>query len=337
MSSKPENIDLSLIIPLYNRPDEIDELLESLTLQSRRDFEVVVVEDGLDIPSKDIVGKYLQQLDITYITKQNGGPGPARNYGAKHAKGNYLVFLDSDCLIPPQYVASVMERLNTDYSDVYGGPDKAHPSFTPVQKSINYSMTSFLTTGGIRGRRNSMEKFHPRSFNMGVSKAVFASLDGFSRMRFGEDVDFSMRIMEAGYTTQLNEQAFVYHKRRTDYRKFFKQVFNSGIARVNLSKRHPGTLKLVHTLPAAFIFVSTLLIFLAILLSPVFIIPLVLFFILVFVDAVFRERSLRVGWLSICAVITQLTGYGSGFVMAFWTRFILKKDEYHAFNDTFYK
>lgn len=337
MTGRPDNINFSLIIPLYNRPGEIDELLKSLTLQSRQGFEVVVVEDGSDIPSRDIVGKYDQQLDITYLTKANGGPGPARNYGAKHARGNYLVFLDSDCLIPPQYIESVTERLNANYSDAYGGADKAHPSFTLVQKSINYSMTSFLTTGGIRGRKNSMEKFHPRSFNMGISKAVFASLDGFSRMRFGEDVDLSMRIMKAGYTTQLIEQAFVYHKRRTNYRRFFKQVLNSGIARINLGKLHPGTLKLVHTLPAAFVLVSALLIFLAILWSPGFIIPLVLYFIVVFVDAAFRERSAAVGFLSIIAVVTQLTGYGSGFVLAFGRRIILKEDEFQAFKDTFYK
>ena len=335
--SRPNTIALSLVIPLYNRPDEIDELLESLTHQSYSEFEVVVVEDGSTLPSIDIVKNYAEQLNINYLVKENGGPGPARNFGADHVSGNYLVFLDSDCLIPERYIEVVLQQLSEKYTDAYGGPDRAHPSFTAVQMSINYSMTSFLTTGGIRGSKKSLEKFHPRSFNMGISKAVFQDLKGFSRMRFGEDVDFSMRIMEAGHTTQLIEAAFVYHKRRTDLNKFFKQVYNSGIARINLSKRHPDTLRLLHALPSIFVVANAILLVLSIFLHPIFIFPLILYLLTVFIDAVFKEGSVVVGILSIFAVITQLTGYGSGFLIAFWRRYVLKKDEFQAFRDSFYK
>ncbi|MCP4123856.1 MAG: glycosyltransferase [Bacteroidetes bacterium] len=328
---------LSLIVPLFNRPDEIKELLDSLALQTEKEFEVVVVEDGSDIPSDQIIEAYKDVLNIHYVTKENGGPGPARNYGAKHAEGNYLIFLDSDCIIPPDYIKAVKQGLDVQYTDAFGGPDRAHASFTPVQKSINYSMTSMLTTGGIRGGKKSMEKFHPRSFNMGISREVFFELNGFSEMRFGEDVDFSMRIMEAGHSTQLLPKAFVYHKRRTDYKKFFKQVHNSGIARINLSKRHPGTLKLVHALPSIFITGLVITIILAVLIHWTFILPYVFFLLLVFGDAAIKEKSLWVGFLSIIALTTQMAGYGSGFILAFWRRVILKKDEFQAFKRTFYK
>jgi glycosyltransferase involved in cell wall biosynthesis len=330
-------IKLSLIIPLYNRPDEIDELLDSLTRQTAGEFEVIVVEDGSQVDSADIVRGYTDRLTIRYLLKENGGPGPARNSGAKEASGNYLVFLDSDCIIPEHYIQTVLEALNSHYVDAYGGPDRAHPSFTPVQKSINYSMTSLLTTGGIRGNRRSMEKFHPRSFNMGISRPVFEQLNGFAPMRFGEDVDFSMRIMEAGCSTRLIGDAYVYHKRRTDFRKFFKQVHNSGIARINLGKKHPGSTRLVHTLPSIFTLGSIFLVFSGIFWHPVFFIPLILYLLAVFIDGTFREGSAWVGILAVIAVITQLTGYGSGFIKAFWRRNILRKREFQAFEDSFYK
>lgn len=337
MTDDPKDIRLTLLVPLYNRPEEIDELLHSLTLQTCSEFDVVVVEDGSDIPAEDIVGRYTDQLAITYVTKSNGGPGPARNFGVEHASGNYVVFLDSDCIIPTQYVASVLTALTEQFTDAFGGPDRAHESFTTVQKSINYSMTSLLTTGGIRGRKKSVEKFHPRSFNMGVSRAAFDALQGFSEMRFGEDVDFSMRLMEAGYSTQLIESAYVYHKRRTDYRKFFKQVFNSGAARVNLSKRHPGTLKAVHTLPSLFVVGSAILILLGFFGSPIFLLPLVLLFLVVFVDAAFKEHSVLVGLLSIIAVTVQMIGYGSGFIAASGWYFAARKGDFRAFEKNFYK
>ena len=244
----------SIIIPVYNRPDEADELLNSLTRQTLKDFEVVIVEDGSTLPCKDVAEKYADKLDIQYLTKQNGGPGPARNYGVEHSKGEYVLILDSDCVLPEGYISAVDRELAANPCDAFGGPDAAHDSFTPIQKAISYSMTSFFTTGGIRGgkKKGALDKFYPRSFNMGIRRNVYLKLKGFSKMRFGEDIDFSCRIVEAAYTTRLFPDAWVWHKRRTDMDKFFKQVFNSGIARINLEKRHPGTLKLVHALPMLF-------------------------------------------------------------------------------------
>lgn len=337
METSQRHIALSLIIPLYNRREEIAELLDSLLLQADLNFEVVVVEDGSDIHSEDLVTGYAERLNVHYVYKENGGPGPARNFGAQHATGNYLVFLDSDCLIPEHYIARVKKSLLQDYTDAYGGPDRAHPSFTSVQKSINFAMTSVLSTGGIRGNTRSMEKFHPRSFNMGIDAAVFRELGGFAAMRFGEDVDFSMRIMEAGYTTRLIPDAFVYHKRRTDFKKFFKQVHNSGIARINLAKRHPGSLKPVHALPSVFITGALATIVLGIFWHPVFLVPLLGFTGLVFAEAMRRERSLPVAFLSVIAVFTQLAGYGTGFIIGFWRRNILGHDEFQAFEQSFYK
>ena len=245
----------SIIVPVFNRPDEVDELLESLCSQTLKDFEVVIVEDGSQKPCKDVCDKYAGILDLHYYNKENSGPGQSRNYGVERAQGEYVIILDSDVVLPNGYLAAVNSQLsivNSQFSIAFGGPDASHPSFTPVQKAISYSMTSFFTTGGIRGGKAKLDKFYPRSFNMGIRRDVYQKLGGFSKMRFGEDIDFSYRIVEAGYQPRLFPDAWVWHKRRTDFRKFFRQVYNSGIARINLEKRHPGTLKLVHLLPTVF-------------------------------------------------------------------------------------
>ena len=242
----------SFIIPVYNRPDEVDELLASLCEQTLKDFEVIVVEDGSTIPCHDVVENYVGRLDVHYFQKPNSGPGQTRNYGVERAHGEYVLILDSDVVLPVDYLSAVETELTQHPCDAFGGPDRAHESFSPMQKAINYAMTSFFTTGGIRGGKKKMDKFYPRSFNMGVRTDVYQKLEGFSKMRFGEDIDFSTRIFENGYKAHLFPTAWVWHKRRTDLKKFFKQVHNSGIARINLTKRHPGTLKLVHLLPMVF-------------------------------------------------------------------------------------
>ena len=242
----------SVIIPVYNRPDEVDELLQSLTSQSFKNFEVIIVEDGSSVPCETVTQKYAEQLQISYYSKPNSGPGQTRNYGAERASGDYLIILDSDCILPEDYFKEVEQELTASPADAFGGPDRAHASFSDMQKAINYSMTSFFTTGGIRGGKKKMDKFYPRSFNMGVRTEVYRALQGFSNMRFGEDIDFSIRIFQHNYVCRLFPGAWVYHKRRTDLKKFFKQVHNSGIARINLYKKYPDSLKLVHLLPGVF-------------------------------------------------------------------------------------
>lgn len=328
---------VSFIIPVYNRPGETEELLRSLSVQSDRDFEVIIVEDGSSESSETVVEKYQDQLDISYFYKENSGPGPSRNFGCEKAKGEYLIFLDSDCVLPEEYFKIVRGRLEQNYTDAFGGPDRAHKDFTNFQKAINFSMTSFLTTGGIRGGNEKMEKFHPRSFNMGFSKEVFIVTGGFSTMRFGEDVDLSIRILEHGFRTQLIGEAFVYHKRRSNLRQFFKQVYNSGIARINLQLRHPGTLKLVHTAPALFSLGVVLLLLLSILVSWYFAIPVLVHMLLLFLSAALKNRSPGIGLLAVVTSYTQLFGYGTGFLNASWRRLILGRDEYSAFNKNFYK
>ena len=242
----------SFIVPVYNRPDEVDELLASLTTQTVKDFEVIIVEDGSSTPCKDVCAKYEGCLDLHYYTKKNSGPGQSRNYGAERSKGEYLIVLDSDVVVPEGYLQAVNDELNREPADAFGGPDRAHASFTDTQKAISYSMTSFFTTGGIRGGKKKLDKFYPRSYNMGIRRDVYLRLGGFSKMRFGEDIDFSIRIFKAGCRCRLFPGAWVWHKRRTDFRKFFRQVYNSGIARINLYKKYPESLKLVHMLPTVF-------------------------------------------------------------------------------------
>ena len=326
----------SVIIPVYNRPDEVDELLESLCTQTNGDFEVVVVEDGSSVPCESIVQKYADRLDVHYYLKPNSGPGQSRNYGVERAQGEYVLILDSDAVLPPHYIQAVEDELQARPCDAFGGPDRAHASFTPMQKAINYGMTSFFTTGGIRGGKKKMDKFYPRSFNMGVRREGYNALGGFSEMRFGEDIDFSTRIFKGGYACRLFPEAWVWHKRRTDLRKFFKQVHNSGIARIHLTKRHPGTLKLVHLLPMVF----TLGCLACLLIAPFWpwsLLPLALFALIIFVDATRLERSLGVGLRAVAAAYVQLIGYGTGFLRAWWNRCLLGRGEFEAFKKNFYK
>lgn len=334
----------SFIIPVYNRPDEVDELLQSLTTQSLKDFEVIVVEDGSSVPCDSVVKKYERQLAVKYFSKPNSGPGQTRNYGVERAAGEYVLILDSDVVLPEGYLQEVEKELTASACDAFGGPDRAHSSFTPMQKAINYAMTSFFTTGGIRGGKKKMDKFYPRSFNMGVRREVYMALDGFSNMRFGEDIDFSTRIIKGGYRCRLFPEAWVWHKRRTDLRKFFKQVHNSGIARINLTKRHPGTLKLVHLLPAVFTVGCVLLVLLGLVAAVagcphwwVMFLPLLLFALIIFADAARLERSLGVGARAVAAAYVQLCGYGSGFLRAWWRQCVLGKEEFEAFRKNFYK
>ena len=317
----------SIIVPVFNRPDEVDELLESLCQQTLKDFEVIIVEDGSKKPCKDVCDKYADILDLHYYYKDNSGPGQSRNYGAERASGEWLIVLDSDVVLPEGYMQAVADGTRDGLS-AWGGPDAAHESFTPVQKAISYSMTSFFTTGGIRGGKAKLDKFFPRSYNMGILRDVYQQLGGFSKMRFGEDIDFSYRIVEAGYQTRLIPEAWVWHKRRTDFRKFFRQVYNSGIARINLMKRHPGTLKLVHLLPTVFTVYWMCF-------APW--IPIILYSVIIFIDSTIKNRSLYVGLLSLPAAFTQLMGYGLGFIESWWKRCVLKQDEFTAFEKNFYK
>lgn len=327
----------SFLIPVYNRPDEVDELLQSLTRQTVSDFEVVVVDDGSTVPCAEVVEKYTSQLDIHYYTKANSGPGQTRNYAAERSRGEYLIILDSDCILPTTYLAEVETELNSQPTDAFGGPDKAHPSFTTIQKAINYSMTSFFTTGGIRGGKKKMDKFYPRSFNMGVRSEAYQQLDGFSAMRFGEDIDFSIRIFKQGYRCRLFPDAWVYHKRRTDLKKFFKQVHNSGIARINLYKKYPESLKLVHLLPALFT-MGVVICLLGALLCPFALLPLLLYALLVFLDSAVQNHSLIIGLSAVAASYIQLIGYGTGFLRAWWLRCVLgRNEELQAFKKNFYQ
>lgn len=327
----------SIVVPVYNRPDETAELIESLSRQTMTDYELIVVEDGSDVKCDHVCQQWKDKMNITYLEKDNSGPGPSRNYGAQHAKGQYIIILDSDVVLPENYLKAIDNELNANPCDAFGGPDAAHPDFTNVQKAISYSMTSFFTTGGIRGGKKKLDRFYPRSFNMGIAKNVYEQLGGYADMRFGEDIDFSLRIYKAGLKCRLFPDAWVWHKRRTDFRKFWKQVFNSGIARINLQQRHPGSLKAVHLMPAVFTLGTALLATAAITLHPCFIIPLALYAGIIATDATIRQRSVTVGALAVAAAFTQLTGYGCGFLSAAWKRLVMKKGEYQAYKNNFYQ
>jgi glycosyltransferase involved in cell wall biosynthesis len=327
---------LSFIIPVYNRPQEVAELLDSLSQQTRKNFEVILVEDGSQVPCREAVTQWTNQLAVRYLSQTNQGPGPARNTGAREANGEWLVFLDSDCQLPPNYTEEVTSALKEAPFHCFGGPDRAHIDFNTTQKAIGHAMSSLLTTGGIRGGHQRMDTFYPRSFNLGVQRQVFQVLGGFSQMRFGEDLDFSMRLLEKGYSTHLLPGAWVYHKRRNTLTSFFKQVYNSGIARINLEQIHPGTLKAVHLLPALFALGYPAALLLSFL-HPLFLIFVVLPPLAFFTDALTHTRELKTALMAVPASFTQLMGYGLGFLSAFVKRKILKRNEFEAFKKNFYK
>lgn len=310
----------SVIIPVYNRPDEVEELLGSLVEAVVAGMEVIVVEDGSQVTCEKIAERFADRLDLKYFTKENTGPGDTRNFGAARATGDYLVFFDSDCMVPPDYFAEVEMELAGAPVDAWGGPDRAAGTFTTVQKAINYSMTSFLTTGGIRGRKKGLDKFYARSFNMGVNRKVFESIGGFSPMRIGEDIDLSARLFAAGYTVRLMPGAWVYHKRRTNFRQFRRQVTAFGKARVVLSRLHPGITKPVHLLPALFVVGMAAVVVTAFFWPWMLLLPSV-YFAAVLVDSSIRSRSFYVGLLSVPAAAIQLGGYGCGFITALFCRY----------------
>lgn len=316
----------SIIVPLYNRPQEIDELLFTLVQQDYSDFEVLIIEDGSDRDAKEIVESYKDRLNIHYHYKKNAGQGFARNYGFERAKGDYFIVFDSDCLIPKDYLSIVHKKILEEHLDAYGGPDAAHHLFTPIQKAISYSMTSPFTTGGIRGNKRHLGTFHPRSFNMGISRKVWERVGGFKLTRLGEDIEYSIRINNAGFRVGLIPDATVFHKRRTNFKQFYKQLHFFGRARINIYRHFPSELKLIHFLPSLFVFfigftfISNLLRWP---LAEICNFILSFYLILLILHAWLSTKSLKIALLSLVASLIQLIAYGFGFIQDYFKKVIL--------------
>jgi glycosyltransferase involved in cell wall biosynthesis len=311
-------VHFSVIIPVYNRPQELDELLSCLQQQDFKDFEVIIIEDGSEISSKDIVKNYQSKLNLSYYVKENGGQGFARNYAFERANGNFFIILDSDALVEPDYFSEVNRGIKEGKLDLFGGPDKEHPSFSPIQKAISFSMTSVFTTGGIRGKAKNMGgQFHPRSFNMGISRKVWEATKGFKITRMGEDIEFSIRCISQGFTSGLLPKAFIYHKRRTSFSQFYKQLHFFGRARINISRFYPKELKWVHFLPLAYFLFFWNTIFLNIIdvnLGIYFSSILAFYWALLLIDGLLSTKNIQVACLGLIAANIQLLAYGKGFL-----------------------
>ncbi len=331
-------LGFSFIIPVYNRPDEINELLHSFSkLKTTTDFEVVIIEDGSTQSSETIINTYKNQLNISYYKKNNSGPGDSRNYGMKKALGNYFIILDSDCILPPQYLTEVEKSLEKEFVHCYGGPDAAHDSFTSVQKAINYAMTSLLTTGGIRGNEKGVDTFQPRSFNMGLSKEAFLETNGFGKIHPGEDPDLTIRLWKLGYKTKLFSEAFVYHKRRISWTKFYTQVKKFGLVRPILNTWHPETKKITYWFPSVFIIGFIFSVLLAVTFKFNWLLNLyLLYFLIVFIHALFKTQSVYIAVLSMMAIIIQFTGYGIGFLKSTFVMQFLRKKPKEYFPELFF-
>lgn len=328
----------SLIIPVYNRPEEIEELLESIVLSDfKENFELVIVEDGSSIPCKNNLEKFDNKLNISYYFKENSGPGDSRNFGMKKAKGDYFLIFDSDCIIPKEYLSEVSKSLQKTYVDCFGGPDKALESFSDIQKAINFAMTSFLTTGGIRGGSEKIDKFQPRSFNMGLSKKAFEVSGGFGNIHPGEDPDLSIRLWNLGFETKLFSSAYVYHKRRIDWNKFSVQVNKFGKARPILNSWYPKYSKLTYFFPSVFIIGFGISILLLLFNQDLFFKMYFAYFALIFVVATIQNKSIKIGYLSLIAVWKQFFGYGTGFIESYVKVLLLKQKPQEAFPELFFK
>ena len=314
----------SVIVPVYNRISEVDDLVESLLAQTDREFELVICEDGSTEPCKHIIDNAVEfrGLNAKYFYKENEGRSIARNYAMERAESDYFIFFDSDCVIPPDYFATLKRELDKNPLDCFGGPDAADESFTDTQKAINYSMTSFLTTGGIRGGKVSLEKFTPRTFNMGFSRDVYNKVGGFREM-FSEDIDMSTRIRQAGFTIGLIRPAYVYHKRRVDFKKFFRQVHVFDMSRITLKLLYPGSMKAVHTLPALAVIMGVVMVLLGIFVSPWWLLPIGVYLLAIFVTAWIMTRSFVIALKAVPASVIQICGYGTGFIKAYVTKILL--------------
>ena len=312
----------SVIVPVYNRIEEVKDLLTSLSAQECKDFEVIIVEDGSTMPCREEVNSYKDKIDVSYYLKENEGRSIARNYGLERAKGDYFIFFDSDCVIPSDYFRKLGIALNSNPLDCFGGPDAAHESFSDTQKATNYPMTSFLTTGGIRGGKIQLEKFTPRTFNMGFSRKVYDKVGGFREM-FSEDIDMSTRIKQAGFSIGLIRDVPVYHKRRVDFKKFLRQVHVFGMSRITLYLLYPDSLKIVHWLPALAVVGSVILVLVSVFVSPWFLLPLVVYLLAIWVMAALTTKSIKIATLAVPASIIQLGGYGCGFIKAFTSKIIM--------------
>ena len=313
----------SIIVPVYNRPGEVKELLDSLLAQTVKPFELVIIEDGSKERCDHLLGHYRSFFTINYYYKDNSGRSDTRNYGMARANGDYLLFFDSDVILPPFYFERLEAAMNADYCDCFGGPDAADASFSDMQKAVSHAMTSFWTTGGIRGGKAVMEKFCPRTFNMGLSRAVYEKVGDFKDM-MGEDIDLSIRIRNAGFSVRLIREVFVYHKRRIDLGRFYKQVNNFGQARIWLQLIHPGSLKIVHTAPAVMLVMGLALLAASFFCPWLLLLPL-LYLLLIFGDSFLKNKSLKVAALSVVAAVVQIAGYGMGFLKALWFKMILRR------------
>jgi glycosyltransferase involved in cell wall biosynthesis len=319
----------SIIVPVYNRPDEMKELLESIEKQDYSDFELVVIEDGSTVTSENLCAEYNQKFPVSYFFKENEGPSIGRNYGAERTKGKYLIFTDSDCILPSNYLSTIASKITNDVQG-YGGPDESHPDFNDMQKAISYSMTSTLTTGGIRGRKKTEKDYVLRSFNMIILKEAFLEMGGFptTKLHPGEDTIFGIDFLNAGYKTKIIPEAHVYHKRRNSIKSFYKQIFNFGKVRYLITKLYPKTFKITFLFPTVFV----LFVLFSVLLSPWTLFPLSLltiYIISIFIDSSIKNKSIRVGVLSIYTTLTQFFGYHFGFSKTIWKVEIKKEDEFN--------
>lgn len=314
----------ALISPTFKRPDEVTEFLDSLRkLDYPKDkFEIILGDGTPGDELRPLIYPYQKDLPLKIYYEEFLPVSNARNRAAELSTAQFFIFLDSDCIIPEGYLKAVEFFLDAHPQiNLFGGPDAASEDFTDLQKAISFSMTSFLTTGGIRGGSSSVTTYHPRGFNMGISAELFNKVGGYDEnFVCGEDVELSMRLIKAGAKSAFIEEAHVFHKRRTSIKQFRRQVFRFGAARPLLAKAHPGNLKITHLFPLAFTVyrhVSAILFLLVFYFNlSVLSLPFamyVLYMVAVFFSAL-KKEGLSVALLAVQTTNTMNAGYGIGFL-----------------------
>ncbi len=339
------DIFISVITPSYNRASELEHLMRSISAQSidHNLFELIISDDGSTDDTEALINSWQEKasFSIKYISQENKGPGAARNHGLEKSIGELILFIDSDCEAHPKWIETIVDEYHKSEFDACGGPDGGKKDFTLLQKAIDYSMTSFFTTGGMRGHSEKMiSKFYPRTHNMGVKRDKYEAVGGFGNLRHGQDIEFSHRIRTSGGKIRFIKNALVYHRRRTSLRQFIKQVFNWGVARINLGKIDTAMLEPVHFLPSLSILLSLFIILIIYQLdwgiSEIFLLFFSPLSIICLLGAL-NKKDLRVFPILLLVIPIQIFGYGLGFLQAYIRRFIFNEAELVGFKKNYYK
>ncbi len=217
----------SIIIPTYNRPAELALCLEALCRLDypRERFEVIVVDDGSKTSLQPSVARFLDQLDVTLLTQANAGPAAARNKGASQAKGEFLAFIDDDCMTSPDWLQKLVNRFAEVPDQAIGGR-----TLNPLpENSYSTASQNLIDAGYAYHNPLPSQASFFASNNLTVPAACFHSVGGFDiTFKTSEDRDFCDRWRHQGFQMTYAPEILIYHSHHLNFRTFWRQHFNYG-------------------------------------------------------------------------------------------------------------